>query len=118
MNRFKKNLGFNLGLILLGAAFLAGLAMAYLAYSGGDETSRALRSSTTVEAGLLNGHAFAPGEALVSLNEDNVKAAQSDVADLAAHREKLNALIAGNAEMAIRGKASANSAELSALLRE
>jgi len=69
MNRFKKNLGFNLGLILLGAAFLAGLAMAYLAYSGGDETSRALRSSTTVEAGLLNGHAFAPGEALVSLNE-------------------------------------------------
>jgi hypothetical protein len=102
MHRFKKNLGFNLGLILLGAAFLAGLAMAYLAYSGGDETSRALRSSTAVEAGLLNGHAFAPGEALVSLNEDNVKAAQ----------------IAGNPEMAIRGKASANSAELSALLRE
>jgi hypothetical protein len=92
--------------------------MAYLAYSGGDETSRALRSSTAVEAGLLNGHAFAPGEALVSLNEDNVKAAQNDVADLAAHREKLNALIAGNPEMAIRGKASANSAELSALLRE
>jgi hypothetical protein len=92
--------------------------MAYLAYSGGEETSRALRSSTAVEAGLLNGHAFAPGEALVSLNEDNVKAAQSDVADLAAHREKLNALIAGNPEMAIRGKASANSAELSALLRE
>jgi hypothetical protein len=92
--------------------------MAYLAYSGGEETSRALRTSTTVEAGLLNGHAFAPGEALVSLNEDNVKAAQNDVADLAAHREKLNALIAGNPEMAIRGKASANSAELSALLRE
>jgi hypothetical protein len=48
MNRFKKNLGFNLGLILLGAAFLAGLAMAYLAYSGGDETSRALRSSRSL----------------------------------------------------------------------
>jgi hypothetical protein len=118
MNRFKKNLGFNLGLIVLGSAFLAGLVMAYLAYSGGEETSRALRSSTVVESSLLNGHAFAPGEAPVSLNEDNVKAAQSDVADLAAHRDKLNALIAGNVEMAIRGKASANSAELSALLRE
>ena len=118
MNRFKKNLGFNLGLIVLGAAFLAGLVMAYLAYSGGDATSRALRSSTVAEAGLLKGHAFAPGEAPVSLNEDNVKAAQSDVADLAAHRDKLRALIAGNPEMAIRGKASANSAELSALLRE
>ena len=55
MNRFKKNLGFNLGLILLGAAFLAGLAMAYLAYSGGDETSRALRSSTTVSRSSSSG---------------------------------------------------------------
>ncbi len=63
MHRFKKNLGFNLGLIVLGAAFLAGLVMAYLAYSGGEETSRALRSSVAVEASLLNGHAFAPGEA-------------------------------------------------------
>ena len=100
MHRFKKNLGFNLGLIVLGAAFLAGLVMAFLAYTGGEETSRALRTSTITETGLLNGHAFAPGEAPVSLNEDNVKAAQADVADLAAHRDKLSALIAGNAEMA------------------
>ena len=118
MNRFKKNLGFNLGLIVLGAAFLAGLVMAYLAYSGGEATSRQLRSITGVEAALLQGHAFAPGEPPVSLNEDNVKAAQNDVAELIAHRDKLRGLIAGNAEMAIRGKASANSAELSALLRE
>ena len=118
MHRFKKNLGFNLGLIVLGAAFLAGLVMAYLAYSGGEATSRQLRSSVGVEAALLQGHAFAPGEAPVSLNEDNVKAAQNDVAELTAHRDKLRGLIAGNAEMAIRGKASANSAELSALLRE
>ncbi|MEK0438722.1 MAG: hypothetical protein RL444_268 [Verrucomicrobiota bacterium] len=118
MHRFKKNLGFNLGLIGLGAAFLAGLVMAYLAYSGGEETSRALRATTTTEVGLLKGHSFAPGEEPVSLNEDNVKAAQADVADLVAHRDKLRSLIAGNPEMAIRGKASANSAELSALLRE
>jgi hypothetical protein len=118
MHRFKKNLGFNLGLIVLGAAFVAGLVMAYLAYSGGEATSTVLQRSVGLEAGLLRGHSFAPGEALVSLNEDNVKAAQADVADLAAHRDKLRVLIAGNPEMAIRGKASANSAELSALLRE
>jgi hypothetical protein len=118
MHRFKKNLGFNLGLIVLGAAFLAGLVMAYLAYSGGEETARALQRSVGVEAGLLRGHSFGPGEEAVSLNEDNVKAAQADVADLVSHRDKLRALIAGNPEMALRGKASANSAELSALLRE
>jgi hypothetical protein len=118
MNSFKKNLGFNLGLVVLGMLFLLGLAGALLAYNGGEETSRALRSSAVAEAGLLNGHVLAPGEAPVSLNEDNVKAAQSDVAELSAHLDKLSALIAGNSEMAIRGKASANSAELSALLRE
>lgn len=118
MHRFKKNLGFNLGLIVLGAAFLAGLVMAVLAYRGGVDSSLQLRGVTVAEIGLLKGHSFAPGEEPVSLNEDNVKAAQADVADLVAHRDKLRALISGNPEMAIRGKASANSAELSALLRE
>jgi hypothetical protein len=118
MNSFKKNLGFNLGLTLLGLAFLLGLIMAYLAYSGGEATSAVLKRSTGLEAGLLRGHSFAPGEDPVSLNEDNVKAAQADVVDLSAHRDKLRSLLAGNPEMAIRGKASANSAELSALLRE
>ena len=42
MNRFKKNLGFNLGLILLGAAFLAGLAMAYLNADRRDDAVQAL----------------------------------------------------------------------------
>ncbi|MFZ9978518.1 MAG: hypothetical protein ACO3HN_01040 [Opitutales bacterium] len=118
MHRFKKNLGFNLALILLGVTFLSGLVLAYLAYSGGEDTSRMLRSTTGAEVALLQGHAFAPGEQPVALNEDNVKAAQADLAELAAHRDKLRELIAGNPEMAIRGKASANSAELSALLRE
>ena len=118
MHRFKKNLGFNLGLIVLGAAFLLGLVLAVLAYRGGVESSLKLRGVTVAEVGLLKGHAFAAGEEPVSLNEDNVKAAQADVADLVGHRDKLRSLIAGNPEMAIRGKASANSAELSALLRE
>lgn len=50
MHRFKKNLGFNLGLIVLGVAFLLGLVMAYLAYSGGEETARVLRGVAGAEA--------------------------------------------------------------------
>lgn len=118
MQRFKKNLGFNLGLVLLGATFLIGLVMAYLAYSGGEATAVELKRSAGVEAGLLRGHSFGPGEEAVSLNEDNVKAAQTDVTELAAHRENLRAAIAGNPDMAIRGKATTNGTELSALLRE
>ena len=118
MNRFKKNLGFNLGLVVLGVTFLAGLVMAYLAYSGGEATSVVLKRSAGLEAALLRGHSFVPGEEAVSLNEDNVKAAQTDVTELAAHRENLRAAIAGNPDMAIRGKATTNGTELSALLRE
>lgn len=118
MHRFKKNLGFNLGLVFLGVTFLFGLVMAYLAYSGGEATALVLKRSSGVEAGLLRGHSFLPGEDPVSLNEDNVKAAQTDVTELAAHRENLRAAIAGNPDMAIRGKATTNGTELSALLRE
>ena len=34
MQNFKKNLGFNLALIVLAAVFLGGCVMAYLAYAG------------------------------------------------------------------------------------
>jgi len=118
MNAFKKNLGFNLGLIVLGGAFVAGLVMAYLAYSGGVETAESLRRSTSTEAALLGGHSFGPGEAPVSLNDENVKAAQADVAELAKHRDSLRAAITGNPDLAIPGRPTANGTELSALLRE
>jgi len=118
MQSFKKNLGFNLGLVVLGVIFLIGLVLAYLAYSGGEATAVDLKRSAGVEAGLLRGHSFAPGEEAVSLNEDNVKAAQTDVTELAAHRENLRAAIAGNPNMAIPGKATTSGTELSALLRE
>ena len=118
MNAFKKNLGFNLGLIVLGGAFLAGLVMAYLAYSGGVETSESLRRSANTEAALLAGHSFGPGEPAVSLNDDNVKAAQADVAELTKHRDNLRAAIAGNPDLAIAGRPTTNGTELSALLRE
>jgi len=118
MNAFKKNLGFNLGLIALVAAFVAGLVMAYLAYDGGVKSSLELKTKSNVEAALLAGHTFAPGETPVSLNEDNVKAAQADVAELTTHRDNLRAAIAGNPDLAIRGKATTNGTELSALLRE
>ena len=118
MHRFKKNLGFNLGLVVLGVTFVIGLVMAYLAYSGGEATSLVLNRSAGVGAGLLRGHAFGPGEEPVSLNEDNVKAAQTDVTELGTHRENLRAAIAGNPDLAIRGKATTNGTELSAQLRE
>ena len=70
------------------------------------------------QVALLNGHAFVPGAAPVSLNDKNVEAAAADVKELEAHLASLRAAIAGNPDLAIKGKATANSAELSALLRE
>lgn len=118
MNAFKKNLGFNLGLIVLGGLFVTGLVMAYLAYAGGDASTKDLNQKVAIEGQLLRGHAFVPGEALVSLNDDNVKAAQADVAELGKHRDGLRASIAGNPDLAIAGRPTTNGTELSALLRE
>lgn len=101
MHAFKKNLGFNLGLIVLAGAFVAGVVMAYLAYSGGVETAESLSKSVKSESDLLAGHSFGPGEAPVSLNDDNVKAAQADVTELTAHRDRLRAAIVGNPELEI-----------------
>jgi hypothetical protein len=92
--------------------------MAYLAYAGAAASTLALEGSVRSESLLLRGHAFGPGEEPVALTDENVKKAEADVVELAAHRELLRAAIAGNPELAIKGKASANSAELSALLRE
>jgi len=118
MNAFKKNLGFNLALIVLGGLFVAGLVMAYLAYAGGDASTKELAQKVALEGQLLRGHSFGPGEAPVSLNDDNVKAAQADVADLAKHRDGLRASIAGSPDLAIAGRPTTNGTELSALLRE
>jgi hypothetical protein len=118
MQNFKKNLGFNLALIALGAVFIGGCAMAFLAYSGNTASAQALTRARKDESALLHGHVFVPGAAAVSLNEDNVKKAADDVKELETHVGALRTLIAGNPELAIKGKASANSAELSALLRE
>lgn len=118
MHAFKKNLGFSLGLLVLGGAFVAGLVMAYLAYSGGVDSADSLRRSTIAESALLAGHSFGPGEAPVALNDENVKAAQADVTELTAHLDRLRAAIVGNPELAILGKATSTGTELSALLRE
>lgn len=118
MQNFKKNLGFNLALIAIAGLFIAGCVMAFLAYRGSTDSALKLARARKEQAALLNGHAFVPGAAPVSLNDDNVKKAADDVKDLEAHLASLNAAIAGNPDLAIKGKASANSAELSALLRE
>ena len=118
MQNFKKNLGFNLALIAIAGLFLAGCAMAFLAYRGSTDSALKLAKARKEQAALLSGHAFVPGAAPVSLNDDNVKKAAHDVKDLESHLASLIALVSGNPDLAIKGKASANSAELSALLRE
>ena len=118
MQNFKKNLGFNLALIAIAGLFLAGCAMAFLAYRGSTDSALKLAKARKEQAALLSGHAFVPGAAAVSLNDDNVKKAADDVKDLESHLASLIALVSGNPDLAIKGKASANSAELSALLRE
>ena len=118
MQNFKKNLGFNLALIAISALFIVGCAMAFLAYRGTTSSALTLARARKDQAALLNGHAFEPGAPPVSLNDKNVEAAAADVKELEAHLASLRAVVAGNPDLAIKGKASANSAELSALLRE
>lgn len=118
MQNFKKNLGFNLALIAIAALFVAGIVMAFLAYRGSTSSALLLDRARKDQSGLLRGHVFVPGAPAVSLDDDNVKKAADDVKELEAHITSLRAAIAGNPELAIKGRASANSAELSALLRE
>ena len=118
MQNFKKNLGFNLALIAIAGLFIAGCVMAFLAFRGSTSSALQLDRARKEQAALLRGHEFVPGAAPVSLNDKNVDAAASDVKELEAHLASLRAAIAGNPDLAIKGKATANSAELSALLRE
>ena len=118
MQNFKKNLGFNVALIAIAGLFIAGCTMAFLAYRGSAKSALELARARKEQVALLNGHAFVPGAAPVSLNDKNVEAAAADVKELEAHLASLRAAIAGNPDLAIKGKATANSAELSALLRE
>jgi len=118
MQNFKKNLGFNLALIAIGTLFIVGCAMAFLAYQGSTKSALDLARARRDQLALLNGHTFVPGAASVSLNDKNVEAAAADVKELEAHLASLRTAIAGNPDLVIKGKASANSAELSALLRE
>jgi hypothetical protein len=118
MQNFKKNLGFNLALIAIGGLFLVGCALAFLAFQGSTKSAFNLTRARKEQVALLNGHSFVPNDAAVSLNDKNVEAAAEDVKDLEVHLSSLRAAIAGNPDFVIKGKASANSAELSALLRE
>lgn len=118
MQNFKKNLGFNLALIAIAGLFLCGCALAYLAFDGSRQSALKLARARKDQSALLSGHAFVPGGAPVSLNDKNVEAAAEDVKALEAHLSSLEAAISGNPDLAIKGKASANAAELSALLRE
>ena len=118
MQNFKKNLGFNLALIAMAALFIGLSSFAFVCYRANADSARSLAATRKVQDTLLRGHVFAPGSPNVSLNDKNVAAAAEDVKELETHVANLRAAIAGNPELAIKGKASANSAEMSALLRE
>ena len=118
MQNFKKNLGFNLALIAIALLFAGGCVLAFMAYQASTATSLALDRARKDQSGLLRGHIFVPGTPEVSLDDENVRRAADDVKELEAHVASLRTVIAGNPELAIKGRASANSAELSALLRE
>lgn len=118
MQNFKKNLGFNLALIALAVLFVGLSVTAFLLYRSNAASKLQLDRARKEQDALLRGHPFVAGAAPVSLNDKNVAAAAEDVKDLEAHVASLRNAIAGNPELAIKGKASANSAELSALLRE
>jgi len=118
MQNFKKNLGFNLTLVALGALFIFGCLLAFLAYQGSKTSAELLTREFRDKDALLGGHEIVPGAAKVSLDEKNVESAAADVKELEGHLSTLRFEIAGSSDLAINGKASANSAELSALLRE
>jgi hypothetical protein len=118
MQNFKKNLGFNLALSAMAVLFVALCGLTYLAYRDNSNSTLLLKRARNDQDALLRGYAFVPGAAAVSLNDQNVAKAAEDVKEMEAHLSALRIAIAGNPDLAIKGKASANSAELSALLRE
>lgn len=50
MQNFKKNLGFNLALIAIAVLFVAGCAMAFLAYRGSDTSALVLERARKDQA--------------------------------------------------------------------
>jgi len=118
MQNFKKNLGFNLALSAMALLFLGLCGLTFLAYRENSTSTLVLKRARDDQNALLRGYAFVPGTPVVSLNDLNVAKAAEDVKEMEAHVSALRIAIAGNPDLAIKGKASANSAELSALLRE
>jgi hypothetical protein len=118
MDNLKKNPGFFAALTLAAGLFVAGGFASYLAYSAKTKSDVALLRVAAETTRLLKGHELAPGLPMVSLTADNVKKSVDDLADLTGHIAALRASIAGNPDLAIRGKATINSADLSSLLRQ
>ena len=118
MQNFKKNLGFNLALTAMALLFLGLCGLTFLAYRDNSASTLVLKRARDDQNALLRGYAFAPGAPAVSLNDQNVAKAAENVKEMEAHLSALRIAIAGNPDLAIKGKASANSAELSAVLRE
>lgn len=118
MQNLRKSAGFNLGLLAFALLLLTGVWFAYDAYALSESTRKQLTAVSQQQQSLLRGIPFDPEAPPVSLTDDNVKIAAEDLQAMEAHVAALRLVLAGNPDLAITGKSSANSAELSALLRE
>lgn len=118
MDKFKKNKIFYSALVLVVALFVAGCVLAVEKYLAKGKSAAAFVAVDKEAAALLQGHPLAVGAPAISLTTDNVTAATADLDALTKHIELLRANIAGNAELAIRGKVATSSSEFTTQLKQ
>lgn len=118
MDKFKKNKIFYSALVLVAALFVAGCVLAVEKYLAKGKSAAAFVVVDKEAAALLQGHPLAVGAPAISLTTDNVTAATADLDALTKHIELLRANIAGNAELAIRGKVATSSSEFTTQLKQ
>ncbi len=123
MPSFNQNKGFFVALGFIFAAFAGLLVWALLVYFESAAAEGELALQRQKVAALLGGHPFPAGKAAarsdpVSLTIDSVEAAKKDLEELQEHQASLKASIAGDPQFALAGRPTANSSELTSLIRQ
>jgi hypothetical protein len=117
MQNFKKNLGFNLALVAIAVLFVAGCVMAFLAYRGSSPPRSPWSAPARIRplccADMPSCRAPRPSRSTIRTSKRRPPTSRPS-----RPISPRSVVVAGNPDLAIKGKASANSAELSALLRE
>ncbi len=118
MDKFKKNKIFYSALVLVAALFVAGCVLAVEKYLAKGKSAAVFVAVNKEVTALLQGHPLTTGTPAISLTTENVTAATADLDALTKHIELLRANIAGNAELAIRGKVATSSSEFTTQLKQ